>query len=70
MKKSRKDPKLKELSQLFNGMISGKVGSGIYKENGEVKYTAYSPVKGTNWVLSVTKSERTGDEYKRDCRKA
>lgn len=47
-------------------MISGKVGSGIYKENGEVKYTAYSPVKGTNGVLSVTmsKSEIISELYK------
>jgi methyl-accepting chemotaxis protein len=53
-KNVKKDPSIKQLSDLESKMIKGEVGSGYYTQNGMEMFMAYAPVPNMNWYLALT----------------
>lgn len=54
LKNAKKDPSIKQLSDLESRMVKGEVGSGYYTENGMEMFMAYAPVPNMNWYLALT----------------
>ncbi len=50
---SKKDAKFKELAMVMTEMINGKLGTGNYFYEGEVRYMGYSPIEGTTWSIAM-----------------
>lgn len=53
-KNVKKDPSIKQLSDLESKMIKGEVGSGYYTQKGIEMFMAYAPVPNMNWYLALT----------------
>ncbi len=54
IKNLKDNPKLEDMVSVIKEMLKGEVGYGSYEYSGVIKSIAYTPVKGTNWVLAVT----------------
>lgn len=57
LKNVKKDPSLKQLSELENKMTKGEIGSGYYTKSGEERFMAYAPVPNMEWSLGLTISK-------------
>lgn len=53
-KNLKKDPAIKQLSDLEGKMVKGEVGSGYYAQKGVEMFMAYAPVPNMNWYLALT----------------
>lgn len=51
---AKKDPRSSALAEITALMIDGKTGHGEYWFKDVVKYSGYSPIKGTTWSVTVT----------------
>lgn len=50
---ARRDPALKRLAGLVEGMTQGKTGAGSYQYLGVEKFLGFGPIEGTDWSLAV-----------------
>ena len=57
IKEVENDPSLKSLADEFQNMLSNKRGYSNYKFNGRNMYAGYAPIKGTDWIMSITADE-------------
>lgn len=51
---AKKDPNLKDLVNIQARKINGETGLGFYKYDNLIELEAFTPVKGTNWILGLT----------------
>lgn len=58
LEEGKNDSGLSSLAELEKKMLAGEMGTGEYSYNGDKKYMAYAPVKGTGWSLAITAPEK------------
>jgi len=54
---SKNDETLKPVAALFEKIIAEKAGLSKYTYMGKSLYAAYAPVRGSNWIITVTADE-------------
>ncbi len=53
IEEAKKDPSYKELAGVIMQMIQGKVGTGNYPYEGDIRYMGFSPIEGTTWAIAM-----------------
>jgi methyl-accepting chemotaxis protein len=54
IEEAKSNKELESTAEIFKRMITEKSGIGSYTFNNRNLYNAYTPVEGTNWIISVT----------------
>lgn len=50
----KEDETLRSLTEIHRAMTKGETGIKEYKEDGEMLYISYTPIRGTQWSLGLT----------------